>query len=209
MDFIILGLIVCFCFILFYVRAPLILLLTGCFRYNISIENEEQGNLPISRFFLFFFFLALVSFFIAFHDKLLSPLPLFLRGMSKPMVFLCLLAIFLALFLARTILLKIIGWTIDSPGFTNILTRTAQDFCVLTGFVFIPFILLFSTLGNFSGNALIIAAGVVATAGYVIYVYRCVRIFLSAGYSLIFWILYLCTLELVPLGVIFQFVAGI
>ncbi|HPJ82673.1 MAG: DUF4271 domain-containing protein [Bacteroidales bacterium] len=209
MDYIILGLIVCFCFILFYARAPLTLLLTGCLRYNISTENEEQGNLRFSRFFLFLFILALVSFFIAFHDNLLSPLPLFMLGMSKSMVCLCVLAVFITLFLARTILLKIIGWTIDSPAFTNFLNRTAQDFCVLTGFVFIPFLLLFSILGNPSGNGVIIAAGVVAIAGYVFYIYRCARIFLSAGFSLFFWILYLCTLELVPLGVIIQIVAGI
>ena len=209
MDFIILGLIVSFCLILFYIRAPLALLLTGCLRYNISRDNEEQDNLRFSRFFLFFFILALTSFFIAFHDKLLSPLPFFLKGMSKTLVFLCVLAFLVALFLSRTILLKIIGWTIDSPAFTNFLNRTAQDFCILTGFVFIPVLLFISILGNPSGNGVIIAAGVAATAGYIIYAYRCARIFLSAGFSLFFWILYLCTFELVHFGVIIQFVAAI
>ena len=91
----------------------------------------------------------------------------------------------------------------------NFLGRTGQDFCILTGFVFIPFLVLLGSLNNLSGSALLITAAVIAVAGYSIYALRCIRIFLAAGYSLFFWILYLCTLELVPLGVLIHYVAGI
>jgi len=209
MDYIVLGLIVWYCFILFFIRTPLTLLLTGCLRYNISIENEEQVNLRFSRVFMFLFVITLASFFIVSHDTLLSPLPHFLLGMSKPMVFLCIMVFFIVLILVRTFFTKIIGWTIDSSAFMNFLNRTAYDFCILTGFVFIPFLILFFALGNPSGNGVIIAAVATAAAGYLVYAYRCIRIFLSAGFSLFFWILYLCIFEMIPLGVLIHFVAGI
>jgi hypothetical protein len=50
---------------------------------------------------------------------------------------------------------------------------------------------------------------VIISVGSIIYALRCIRIFLAAGYSLFFWILYLCTLELVPFGVLIHYVAGI
>ena len=209
MDYIVLALIVCFCFILIYTRAPLTLLLTGCFRYNISIENEEQGNIRFSRNFLCFFIMAVFSFFIAYHEHLLSPLPLPLRGLPGPLVFLSLTGVFCVFFLFKVILLRIIGWTIDSPAFINFLGRTGQDFCILSGLIFIPFLILFSWIGGPSGYGAPIAAAVIASAGYLIYALRCIRLFLSAGFSLFFWILYLCTLELVPFGVLIHYVAGI
>ncbi|HHV03716.1 MAG: DUF4271 domain-containing protein [Bacteroidales bacterium] len=209
MDYIVLGLIVSFCFILIFTRAPLTRLLTGCFRYNISIENEDQGNIRFSRFFLCFFILAVISFFIASHDRLLSPRPFALTGMSKPFVFMAVLGTFCIWVLFKMILLRIIGWTIDSSAFMNFLGRTGQDYCILTGLAFIPFLVLFHILGKPSGNTILLAAAVLSAAGYLIYALRCIRIFLSAGYSLFFWILYLCTFELVPFGVLIHYLAGI
>ena len=209
MDYIVLGLVVSFCFILIYTRAPLALLLTGCFRYNISTENEEQGNIRFSRNILCFFIMAVVSFLIAFHSRLLSPLPVPLQGLPRPLVFGTVMGVFCIWFLFKVLIIRIIGWTIDAPGFMNFLGRTGQDFCILTGFVFIPFLVLLGSLNNLSGSALLITAAVIAVAGYSIYALRCIRIFLAAGYSLFVWILYLCTLELVPLGVLIHYVAGI
>ena len=209
MDYIVLGLVVCFCFIFIYTRAPLALLLTGCFRYNISTENEEQGNIRFSRNILCFFVMAVISFFISFHNQLLLPLPLPLQGLSGPLIFIAIMGIFCIWFLFKVLIIKIIGWTIDAPAFMNFLGRTGQDFCILTGFVFIPFLVLFGSFNGLTGKAVIITAAVIISIGYIIYALRCIRIFLAAGYSLFFWILYLCTLELVPLGVLIHYVAGI
>ncbi|MFA5443384.1 MAG: DUF4271 domain-containing protein [Bacteroidales bacterium] len=209
MDYIVLGLVVSFCFILIYTRAPLALLLTGCFRYNISAENEEQENIRFSRNILCFFIMAVFSFFISFHDQLLIPLPFPLQGLSGPLLFGIVMGIFCIWFLFKVLIIRIIGWTIDAPAFMNFLGRTGQDFCILTGFVFIPFLVLFSSYNGLSGKAVIITAAVIIAAGYLIYALRCIRIFLAAGYSLFFWILYLCTLELVPFGVLIHYVAGI
>ncbi len=209
MDYIVLGLVVCFCFILIYTRAPLALLLTGCFRYNISTENEEQGNIRFSRNILCFFVMAVISFFISFHNQLLLPLPLPLKGLSGPLVFVTIMGIFCIWFLFKVLIIRTIGWTIDAPAFMNFLGRTGQDFCILTGFVFIPFLVLFGSFNGLTGKAVIITAAVIISVGSIIYALRCIRIFLAAGYSLFFWILYLCTLELVPFGVLIHYVAGI
>jgi len=209
MDYIVLGLVVCFCFILIYTRAPLAMLLTGCFRYNISTENEEQGNIRFSRNILCFFIMAVFSFFISFHDHLLTPLPVPLQGLSSPLVFGIVMILFCAWFVFKVLITRVIGWTIDAPAFMNFLGRTGQDFCILTGLVFIPFLVVFGSLNGLSGKAVIIAAAVIISAGYIIYALRCIRIFLAAGYSVFFWILYLCTLELVPFGVLIHYVAGI
>ncbi|HPV87677.1 MAG TPA: DUF4271 domain-containing protein [Bacteroidales bacterium] len=209
MDYIVLGLVVSFCFILIFTRAPLTMLLTGCFRYNISIENEDQENIRFSRLVLCFFTMTVISFFFASHDRLLSPLPFNLTGMSKPLVFLSVLGVLCAWILFKIILLKIIGWTIDSPAFMNFLGRTGRDYCILTGFAFIPFLVLFHILGDPSGAAILVVAAVLTVSGYLLYVLRCIRIFLSAGYSLFFWILYLCTFEVIPCGVLIHYVMGI
>jgi len=119
------------------------------------------------------------------------------------------MVLFCAWFVFKVLITRIIGWTIDAPAFMNFLGRTGQDFCILSGFVFIPFLVVFGSLDGFSGKTILVTAAVILAAAYIIYALRCIRIFLAADYSLFFWILYLCTLELVPFGVLIHYVAGI
>ncbi|HKM30927.1 MAG: DUF4271 domain-containing protein [Bacteroidales bacterium] len=209
MDWIVLGLAVSLCLIFLFTRDALALLFLGCFRYNISMENEEQGSIRFSRAFLCLFTLTVLAYFITTHDRLFSPLPYALTGLSEPALFFIILGALCTWTLLRYVLIKCIGWVIDRPAFTDFLERTGRDFCILSGFVFIPFLLVFYLMGKADGNAVLIAAIVVFSAGYVFYVLRSLKIFLSAGFSLFFWILYLCILEVIPIGVLIHFLAGI
>ncbi len=209
MDYIILGLIICFCLIMGYSRTPLILLISGCFRYNISIENEEQGVIRYSRNFLCFFIMAFFALFVTRQTSLLSPLPAPLLGMSEPLVFVTCFAVLTGYFLIKTVLLKIIGWTIDAPSFMYFLGKTGQDYFILTGLTVIGLYAVINLFNNKVHDLILSTVVIIAAIGYLLYTIRCIRIFISARYSLFFWILYLCTLELVPFAILLHFVVQI
>ena len=209
MDYIILGLIICFCLIMGYSRTPLILLISGCFRYNISIVNEEQGAIRYSRNFLCFFIMAFFALLVTRQTSLLSPLPALLLGMSEPLVFVTCFAVLTGYFLIKTVLLKIIGWTIDAPSFMYFLGKTGQDYFILTGLTVIGLYAVINLFNNKVHDLILSTVVIIAAIGYLLYTIRCIRIFISARYSLFFWILYLCTLELVPFAILLHFVVQI
>lgn len=192
-----------------YSRTPLILLISGCFRYNISIENDEQGAIRYSRNFLCFFIIAFFALFITRQTSFLSPLPAPLLGMSEPVVFVTCFAVLAGYFIMKTVLLKIIGWTIDAPSFMYFLGKTGQDYFILTGLAVIGLYAIINLFGDKARDMILIAVVITAITGYLLYAIRCIRIFISARYSLFFWILYLCALELMPFAVLLHFVVRI
>lgn len=209
MDFIVLGLVVVFCLGYLLTRDTLALLLLGNFRYNISLESEEQDNIRFSRLFLYLYALVVFAYYITVSDTLLTPLPFVLNGLSKPFLFAGISGVLFAWSGLRFLAIKFIGWVIEQPSFTSCLERTGRDYVIMAGFAFVPFLLAFSLVGRIAGNALFIIALVLIAYSCLSYAVRSLRIFLSAGFSVFFWILYLCTLELIPLGVLIYVFAGI
>jgi hypothetical protein len=209
MDYIVLGLVVAFCIGYLFTRDTFTALLLSNFRYNISLDSDEQEDIRFSRTFLLTYTLAIFAYFITSSTTLLSPLPPILLGVSKPLVFVGVLGVLLAWSTVRFFALRFIGWVIEYPSFTSLLERTGRDYAIMAGFAFIPFLLLFALLKISTGNALLIIGLTLVFLSCLFHAIRSLRIFLSAGFSVFFWILYLCTLEIIPLGVLIYLFAGI
>ncbi len=209
MDYIFLGLFVAFCVIGAYTKDRLVSLVIGCFRYNISLENEEIGTIRLARNALFFLFLAIFTCYLSSRPFTSAPLPALLNGLGRPGVFAVYFGVFLGFYLVKCFLLRLIGWTIDSQAFTHLLGRTGLDYCILGGLAFLPLYILFSFLPSGNDHLFHLYLIGIICIGYFLYLLRTARIFISAHFSLYFWILYLCTLEIVPIGVLFHFVVQI
>ena len=205
MDWIVLGLAVSLCLIFLFTRDALALLFLGCFRYNISMENEEQG----------------VSAFACFCACSLDRSGVF-HHHSRPLVFSFTYALTDFPSLPCFIILgALCTWTLLGTYSSNVSAGSlivlllpifwnVQD-ATFVSFRFCLYSFFTGILPNGKSrrNAVLIAAIVVFSAGYVFYVLRSLKIFLSAGFSLFFWILYLCILEVIPIGVLIHFLAGI
>ena len=153
--------------------------------------------------------MAFFALLVTRQTSLLSPLPALLLGMSEPLVFVTCFAVFTGYFLIQTVLLKIIGWTIDAPSFMYFLGKTGQDYFILTGLTVIGLYAVINLFNNKVHDLILYTVVIIAAIGYLLYTIRCIRIFISARYSLFFWILYLCTLELVPFAILLHFVVQI
>lgn len=207
MDYIVLGLFVAFCVIVGFTKDQLVTLVAGCFRYNISLDTDELAGTRLARNSLFFLFLGIFTCYLSSRPFATTPLPDYLLGCDRSLLFLFYLVCFVVFFLVRCLLMRLLGWTIDTPAFTRLIGRTGQDYCVLGGLIFLPLYFVFSFPFVEIGNVLNTCLMVLLIVGYFLYLVRTLQIFLSAHFSLFFWILYLCTLEIVPFGVLFYFVA--
>ena len=198
MDYIVLALIVSFCIILIFARDIL------------SMLFPEQSEIRFSYIYTFtyLFALAVFAYFIAGHNALLSPLPLVMKHMTKTAVFFTLLGFFCGWALLRCALIKSIGWVIDQNAFTNLLERTGSDVFILTGFAFLPISFVLSYTGASNSKGMIVAVGIVFFLSFLFYAFRVLKLFLSARFSLFFWILYLCTLDIIPMGILIHFLVG-
>ena len=209
MDFIVLGLVVVFCLGYLLTRTPwpycfwVISVTTSL----LKVKSKTTSVFP-DCFCTYMLWLSLptISQFLTHYSRRCR---LCWNGLSKPFLFAGISGVLFAWSGLRFLAIKFIGWVIEQPSFTSCLERTGRDYVIMAGFAFVPFLLAFSLVGKIAGNALFIIALVLIAYSCLSYAVRSLRIFLSAGFSVFFWILYLCTLELIPLGVLIYVFAGI
>jgi hypothetical protein len=114
------------------------------------------------------------------------------------------MALYLGVILIQYLFLSIVGFVTQSYGEMAALMRIRLTYFVL-GTVMVAPVLLMAMIGTGVGadvwlNVVFVAIGVVG----VLFIRESVGFFISKKVSILHWILYLCTVEILPLSLLWQ-----
>lgn len=168
------------------------------FNYKELIKIEGQTNLFMSRNILLMFSLLVLAFMFS-----NSGLLYYMNGHKLPVgvTFVLTLAIFAAYFLVRQIAFSILGWVNRRPLFKEI-SRIYYTHLTAAAVFSIVGLALYMIFPHTGKALLSYYLYPLLSLIFVIYFMRCYKIIISNGFSNFFWILYLCTLEILPLVVL-------
>jgi len=194
-------------FILFFlltfkhIRHSLVTIVHCCFRFSQSMKTQdnlslEQGRIVLFIFSLFHFSMAAFFFVYVFRVDLYHIYHWFL----VPLFFL----IFSLIYLSRWVVLVFIGWVIKYPKELTFIAKGSRDYLILATIFTLPFSLF--TLFSWSSavTSLTIWCFFVIALCYLLFLFRTLQHFLYARFSVFFWILYLCSLEIAPLALLYS-----
>lgn len=197
----------CLTFILFvllaykYVSRTIGTILSCCFRFSQTIKTQdnlslEQGRIVLSIFSLFHISMIAFFFIKTFEAKLYHQL----GWVIIPLLCLSLLLFYGAKYAA----LSFIGWVIRHSNELKIILKGVRDFFVLATVATFP--LYFVTLFSWSSAIYVLTIWCVSvlTICYLLFLFRTLQYFIHFRFSIFFWILYLCALEIAPLALVYS-----
>ena len=156
---------------------------------------EHQSNLQVCRNSLFWFLTICSSFVfanIAYATKIIG------SGYPLPIRFAGILGFIILFFGARKAILQFMGWVNISSGFNTIHKISHTYACVWYLLVLCCFCVIKSIPSAPMGHMrYCIIFSLLPVMG--LYFFSIFRIFISKGFSPFFYILYLCTLEILPI----------
>ncbi len=168
----------------------------GALLSNKKLMNiENQSNLQICRNSLFWFLNISCSFLfanIAYATKIIG------SSYSLPIRFAGILGFITLFFALRKLILQFLGWVNISSGF-NLIHKISYTYtCVWYLLVFCCFCVIKSIPSAPMGSMrYCMIFSLLPIMG--LYFFSIYRIFISKGFSHVFYILYLCTLEILPI----------
>ena len=184
-----------------FIRRSIVVIVRGCFRFTQAWKAQEDVSLETSRVILFIIsllhFSILGFFFLQVYRPDLLPNPgwwiIPLLGLTFYLLCLC-----------KWGLLALIGWLVKQPYALRFLARSPRDFIILAAILSLPLSLLplFSMISN--ADYLLGWNLIVLIFCFLLFVLHTLRFFLQLRFSLFFWILYLCSLEIAPLALLYR-----
>ena len=183
------------------IRRALSTVVLCCFRFLYALKIEENLSLEQGRNTLFG--LSLFHFsMVTFHFVKASRAELFGRfeWLSIPLFFL----LYLLFYLLRRAVFAFIGWIIRAPNELKFMAKGLRDFVIFAAVATFP--LSFVHLFSWSSVVMPMAIWCVSalTVSFLLFVFRTFRYFIYVRFSVFFWILYLCTLEIAPLALLYR-----
>ncbi|MCL2727771.1 MAG: DUF4271 domain-containing protein [Bacteroidales bacterium] len=184
-----------------YIYRSLMPIIRCCFRFSHTLRVEDNISLGQGRIILFIFSLfhfSMLSFYVIqeYRTDLFDEYGWFL----VPFFFLA-YTLFYAL---RWIVFGFVGWVIKRYGEFAFIARGLGDYLIFAATFTIP--LTFITLLSWPSamNLLFTWCALVLIIGYLLFLYRTLRYFIYVRFSIFFWILYLCTLEIAPIAFLYS-----
>ena len=172
--------------------------------------TEDPGNSGFSRFLhivtaIGMLFLGI--FAVKYGDTLLPQLLARLPHEALPV--LCLLAVLacMAIFTFQTLLLKSIGSLLVAEGFITRLRFLRRTYFALAVIVTAPALLLFALCPRNTGDVWFLIITIELAVTVVLYLRESLHLFISKKISILNWILYLCTVEIFPVSLVWLLLA--
>jgi hypothetical protein len=168
------------------------------FNYKELVKIEGQTNLFMSRNILLAFSLLVLSFIFANSD-----ISHYLGKHKYPVgiTFALSLALFMGYFMARRIAFYVLNW-VNRCNFFKHISRIYYTHLTLAAIFSIVGLVLYMLLPNMGSALLKYYLFPTLAVVFTVYFLRCYKIIISNGFSNFFWILYICTLEILPLVVL-------
>ena len=177
------------------------LLFKSLFRYGWLLKIEEKNSLAIQRNRV-----ALVSS-VCFPLFVIFSVGEFLSETTATpanLITIYLVSAILIYWIFKGLLLQSIGWATGERGPFLFIGKIGRNYFSLLFFVAIPFFLFF-ILSGYAPIVLIKILITISMVVYLIYLLRVSQIIILSRFSHFFYILYLCAVELLPLGLIIKF----
>ncbi len=157
-----------------------------------------------------------VPFFILLFLFSILPLALFLTENMRvympeyseeqfSLIFIPMCAVMGIFMLLRIVFYSIVGWVSREKQLFSDLIYTQLIFFAIMGITIVPIFLARNFLDNSVSANLLFPLNLFLLAIFCLYFFRTIRLFLHGKISFFFWILYFCTLEILPMTVIFKF----
>ncbi|MGL4596528.1 MAG: DUF4271 domain-containing protein [Bacteroidia bacterium] len=205
-----LSLIVFICFTIIVVlrvfdNRRLTQLLTGFVRASsLSIYYREESALT-----------GRVSLLLVFNFLLIVPLFLWqFIAHTRPdlatwSLFPSLVLIIALMYSAKIISMRFLGFLFEQREASNEYTFTILLFNKTIGLILFPIVVLLAFSQGFSPQILLLTGGLLWSIALIYRLFRCLLIGMgTGGLSLLYFLLYLCTLEILPFVVIFKVFVG-
>lgn len=180
------------------VTIGLSIVLQGMFNHKKLIGIESQSNLQVCRNTLFSFLTICTSFVfanIAYATKTIG------YEYTLPIRFACILGTFIIYFSLKQIAISFLAWLNKEPAIKLVLKINCTYTCVWHILVLCCFIVIKSISSAPMGNMRYCMVFSLLPV-MLIYFFSIFRIFFQKGFSHFFYILYLCTLEILPIAML-------
>lgn len=182
----------------------------AAFNLNLARKQLESKNVlhARGRIMLFFVFLFLLSYIVVFLLMTVSSSAMF----PAWNIYQLSVGLFLslsALFVLRYIVLKWIGRLFLADDLVHEYLFHTNSICVLLGAVLLPVVIVLPFLPAAFLIGLSYAIGTLFLLAFVVLVLRLFVVIMGKNISFFYLFLYLCTLEILPVLVIFKIVSGV
>jgi len=197
----------CLLFILFLlltfnsIRRSLFPIIRCCFYFSQTLKTQnnlslEQGRITLFIFSLFHFSIVAFFFVQTFRVDLYHTY----GWLLVPAFFM----IYTLIYLSRWVVFLFVGWVIRRTDDFKFIVNGSRDFFILAALFTLP-LALFS-LFSWSSEMMPLAIwGISAlVVCYLLFLFRTLRYFIHVRFSVFFWILYLCSLEIAPLALLYS-----
>jgi len=172
-----------------------------CFRFSQTVKNHDNLSLEQGRMILFLFSLfhfSMVGFF-------------FIQTFEVDLFRITNWGIIPLLFLAFTLYygfkyaaLASIGWVIKHSNELTIIAKGFRDYTILAAVLTFP--LYFATLFFWTSAVNLLSIWCISALllCYLLFLFRTLQYFIRLRFSVFFYILYLCSLEIAPLALLYS-----
>lgn len=202
LDFILLGIL--FLFVMAGVFTPRLCRrrLMDCFQFKIYADEYAGDSAPWpAASLLYLCAWSVPAFLFAWNFPSVFPA---LASWKLREVFLLYYGGFLLYFLLKRALVIIACRIGNRENFGKSINKKSGDYSVLSGFLLAPVVLVGFMLFGQEAEIIFIICAILLIIILLLYFFSCLKIFLAAGVPLYFWILYLCTLEVLPVLTLFR-----
>ncbi len=204
-SWIILSLLFLFFLSFRYIRHFMQIALPEMIHFHIAQKHFEESSVLIAyiRQFLFLLSMALASFFffviIKYETTVIN------NEWDEIRTYLIILAILLALYFLKSLVLYFVAFLSNTKNTMRMIRYYAQIYIIIGGLILLPSIVLYFNFENPLYNILLISELSICAFLFLLYFFRTLQIFIASGLSIFLWLLYLCTLEIVPYLIIYKF----
>ncbi len=162
------------------------------------VAIEKQSNLVVCRNTLFMFLTVCSSFVfanIAYATKIIG------HTYTVPVKFVGILGCILIYFLIRRIVLRFLAWLNRNP-ILNLADKLAHTYCCLWYMAVLCSFIVIKSIPSAPMGTMRYCMIFSLLAVFIPYFFALYKIFIPKGISHFFYILYLCTLEILPIAVL-------
>jgi hypothetical protein len=179
-------------------------LLRAIISYSEAYKLYRDYNAIIDRvyFLLNLNFIITGSLFGFFLLKLLNPSKLF---SSNNLILLLCSAFIICIFFSRYLLNKFIGYILDQKQAFDEFLHSNLLYYKVTGLFLLPVVSFLALISDKYHFTFVLAGILIIFFIYIISIFRATTIMLRKGILLFYWILYLCTIEFLPLLLLYKF----
>jgi hypothetical protein len=183
-------------------------LLKAIIYYSESAKLYHDHNSLIERLYFVLNVIFIISggFFSFYLIQYFKPSFIFFHPIL--VVLICYGSIIL-IYLSRFIVNKILGFLFDHGKSFNEHIHSTFIYYKAAGLFLLPIVSIIPYISDSYGHILLIIGVLIIFILYIISIFRATRIMLQKDILLFYWILYLCTIEFLPIMLIYKFINSI